>query len=77
MTYREELLLGDSKQPLETFFILKSLFILFHFEGEDGRQLPDLLLVHGENLLPPGFSWSQPCGRVVIPSTGLGATTAG
>lgn len=43
MTLREELLLGDSKQPLTMFFFLKSLFILFCCEGEERRHLPNLL----------------------------------
>lgn len=59
MTLREELLLGDSKQPLETFCFLKSHFVLFCLEGERRRHLRSLLRalwvqLRGESLLPRG-----------------------
>lgn len=38
MTLRKELILGGSKQPLQTDFILKSDLISFHFEGEEQRS---------------------------------------
>lgn len=45
MTFRKELILGGSKQPLQTVFLLQSDFILFHFGGEEHGHLPDLLLL--------------------------------
>lgn len=45
MTLRKKLILGGSKQPSETVFLLKSDFIVFHFEGEEHGHVPDLLQV--------------------------------